>query len=248
MLYQIILASLIGGIVSLSGGLVLLWREKFAKKISLYLISFAAGSLLGAAFLEIIPEAFDGIGRVAFTYVISGIVLIFVFEKFLGWYHYHDQSHDRETFDHTFSAQTVIFGDTLHNFIDGIAIALAFFVDFQVGIATTVAVFLHEIPQEIGDFGVLIRRGYSRSKIILYNLITAFATVVGAVLTYFLLPFLPDMFMFFALAVAAGVFIYISTSDLIPELRENSNGGLDVGHTLALISGIISVALLSAAI
>lgn len=245
MFYQIILASLIGGLLSLSGGVFLLWREKFAKKISLYLISFAAGSLLGTAFLAILPETFEAIGNRAFTFVIAGILLIFVFEKFLGWYHYHDQSHDSETFQHTFSAQTVIFGDTLHNFIDGIAIALGFFVSFEVGVATTVAVFLHEIPQEIGDFAVLIRRGYSRSKIIFYNLVTAFATLVGAVLTYFLIPFLPDMFMFFALAVAAGVFIYISTSDLIPELREKSTGGFDIGHTLALVFGIISVALLS---
>jgi len=244
MFYQILVASLIGGVLSLAGGLILLWREKFAKRVSLYLISFAAGSLLGAAFLDIIPESTEAIGNSTFVYVLVGIVMIFVFEKFLGWYHYHDHDHDRETFEHTFSAQTVLFGDTLHNFIDGIAIALAFFVSTEVGIATTFAVFLHEIPQEIGDFGVLIRRGYSKSKIIFYNLITALAAVVGALSTYFLLPFLPGMFMFFALAVAAGVFIYISTSDLIPELRVKSDGGFDVGHTLALLFGIIAVALI----
>ena len=245
MLYQIISASLIGGVLSLVGGFILLWREKFAKKISLYLVSFAAGSLLGAAFLEILPEAYETIGETAFIYVMAGIVLIFVFEKFLGWYHHHDQSHDSEVFEHTFSAQTVIFGDALHNFIDGIAIALGFLVSFEVGLTTTIAVFLHEIPQEIGDFGVLIRRGYSRSKIILYNFFTALTTMVGAILAYFMVPFLPDMFMFFALSIAAGVFIYISTSDLIPELREHSKGKLDIGHTLALLLGIISVALLS---
>lgn len=245
MFYQIILASLIGGVLSLSGGLVLLWREKFAKKVSIYLISFAAGSLLGAAFLEIIPETHEFIGDTAFMFVVFGILMIFIFEKFLGWYHYHDQRHDSETFEHTFSAQTVIFGDALHNFIDGIAIALGFLVSFEIGVATTGAVFLHEIPQEIGDFGVLIRRGYSRRKIISYNLFTAMTTVVGAILAYFMMPFLPDTFMFVALAVAAGVFIYISTSDLIPELREHSSGRLDIGHTLALLLGITSVMFLS---
>ena len=245
MLYQIISASLIGGVLSLAGGFVLLWREKFAKKISLYLVSFAAGSLLGAAFLEIIPEAYEGIGETAFMYVVTGIVLIFVFEKFLGWYHHHDQSHSTEIFEHTYSAQTVIFGDAIHNFIDGIAITLGFLVSFDVGLTTTVAVFLHEIPQEIGDFGVLIRRGYSRAKIIFYNLVTAFTTVVGSILAYFIMPFLPSSVMFFALSIAAGVFIYISTSDLIPELREHSNGKLDIGHAAALVCGIVSVALLS---
>jgi len=249
MFYQVVAASVIGGVVSLTGGLLLLWREKFAKRISLYLVSFAAGSLLGAAFFEILPEALGGIGEVAFFFVVAGIISVFVFEKFLGWYHHHDVHHNKDTFEpSSYSVQTILFGDTLHNFIDGIAIALAFAVGFEVGLATTVAVFLHEIPQELGDFGVLIHRGYKRKKIILYNLLTAFATLVGATLAFLFLPFLPGDFIFYALAVAAGTFIYISTSDLIPELREHSKGGLDIGHTAAIIFGIISVAFLSTVI
>lgn len=245
MFQEIILASLIGGVLSLIGGLILLWRERFAKRISLYLVSFAAGSLLGTSFLEILPETYDGIGESAFTFAMAGIVTVFIFEKFVGWFHHHDHNHGTDSFAHTFSAQTVIFGDTLHNFIDGIAIALGFFVSFEVGVVTTLAVFLHEIPQEIGDFGILIKEGYPRAKIIFYNLLTASATLLGAILTYFFVPYLSEFFIFYALAVAAGVFIYISTSDLIPELRESSNGGLDMGHTVAILFGIISVALIT---
>lgn len=249
MFYQIIIASLIGGVVSLSGGFLLLWRERFAKRISLYLVSFAAGSLLGAAFLELLPEALAGIGEDAFFFVLAGIISVFVFEKFLGWYHHHDLHHNKDTFEpSSFSVQTILFGDTLHNFIDGIAITLGFAVSFEVGLATTVAVFLHEIPQELGDFGVLINRGVKKKKIIFYNIITALATLVGAILAFIFLPFLPDEFIFYALAVAAGTFIYISTSDLIPELREHSKGGPDIGHTFAILFGIIAVAFLSAVI
>lgn len=248
MLYQIIIATVIGGILSLVGGIILLWREKFAKRISLYLISFAAGSLLGAAFFEILPEAINGIGESALGFVVLGILLVFIFEKFLGWHHHHDHRHDDTFESHTFSVQTVLLGDALHNFIDGIAIALGFLVSVEVGIATTLAVFVHEIPQEIGDFGVLIKRGYARKKIILYNFITALTALLGALVAFFFMPFFPENFVFYALAVAAGTFVYISTSDLIPELRQSSNGGLDLGHTAALLLGVIAVASISSII
>ena len=241
MLYQIILASVIGGVLSLMGGLVLLWKEEFAKRISFYLISFAAGSLLGAAFFEILPEALAGAGEGVLAFALLGIVLVLIFEKFLGYFHHHDQ----ELHPSSLSVHTVLLGDTLHNFIDGVAIALAFAVSPQVGISTTFAVFIHEIPQEIGDFGVFIRHGYSRVKIIGYNLITAGATLVGAVITYFAFPYFPENAMFYGLGLAAGTFIYISTSDLIPELREHTAGGFGLAHILVILLGIATVALLS---
>jgi len=241
MLSEIVIASLVGGSLSLIGGLILLWREKLAKRISAYLISFAAGALLGAAFFELLPEALEGIGESIFLFVLLGIIFVLVFEKFLGYFHHHDP----ELHSNSLSVQTILLGDTLHNFIDGMAIALAFGVSTQVGMATTFAVFIHEIPQEIGDFGVLIRHGYTRKKIIGYNLLTAFATLVGAVLTYFAFPYLPDNFIFYGLALAAGTFIYISTSDLIPELREQTAGGFGLPHMLVILLGIVTVGLLS---
>ena len=242
MFYQIILASLLGGILSLIGGVILLWREDFAKKISFYLVSFAAGALLGAAFFDLIPEALSGAGEKALVSVLVGIFVIFFFERFLGWYHYHNGAPHEH---HSFTVQSVLLGDTLHNFIDGVAIALAFAVSTEVGIATTFAVFVHEIPQEMGDFGIFIKKGYKRIKILFFNLMTALATLVGAVVTYLFLPWISETVISYGLAITAGTFIYISTADLIPELREHTEGGFGMGHTLAILLGVITVFLLS---
>ena len=242
MFYQIILASLLGGVLSLIGGVILLWREDFAKKISFYLVSFAAGALLGAAFFDLIPEALSGAGEKALVSVLVGIFVIFFFERFLGWYHYHNGAPHEH---HSFTVQSVLLGDTLHNFIDGVAIALAFAVSTEVGIATTFAVFVHEIPQEMGDFGIFIKKGYKRIKILFFNLMTALATLVGAVVTYLFLPWISETVISYGLAITAGTFIYISTADLIPELREHTEGGFGMGHTLAILLGVITVFLLS---
>ena len=242
MFYQIVLASLLGGVLSLVGGVLLLWREDFAKKISFYLVSFAAGALLGAAFFDLIPEALSGAGEKALVSVLVGIFVIFFFERFLGWYHYHNGAPHEH---HSFTVQSVLLGDTLHNFIDGVAIALAFAVSTEVGIATTFAVFVHEIPQEMGDFGIFIKKGYKRIKILFFNLMTALATLVGAVVTYLFLPWISETVISYGLAITAGTFIYISTADLIPELREHTEGGFGMGHTLAILLGVITVFLLS---
>jgi len=222
-----------GSVFALIGGLVLLWREGIARKISLTLVSFAAGALIGAAFLDLLPEALDTLTyeRVALT-VIVGILTIFIFEKFLKWYHCHDQ----EVCDyHTFSS-TVLFGDAVHNFIDGIVIAASFSVNVGVGIATTIAIFFHEVPQEIGDFGVLLHAGYSKAKVFFYNLLTAFTTVVGAMLGYLALSWATH-YIGWLLAFAAGTFIYISVSDLLPELRHRSNKP-DILHVAAVVAGV----------
>ena len=234
MFYQIIIASLIGSVFALIGGVLLLTKEQLARKTSLLLVSFAVGSLLGAAFFELLPEALREIGdRNAFTFVILGLLTLFLFEKFLKWYH----CHDRETCDiHTFSG-AVLFGDAIHNFIDGIIIALSFSLSVPAGIAATIAVFFHEVPQEIGDFGVLLHAGYSKSKVFLYNALTAFVTPVGAVVGYIALPLisgvLPQLISF-----AAGTFIYIAISDLMPELRHKTTGP-DITHFIAIILGIL---------
>lgn len=210
-----------------------MWREDLAKKFSLFLVSFAAGSLIGAAFFELIPESLEETEySLAALLIIAGILVIFLFEKWLSWYHCHDQ----ETCDyHTFSG-AVLFGDAVHNFIDGIAIALSFSVGMGVGIATTVAIFFHEVPQEIGDFGVLLHAGYTKTKVFLYNMFTALTTPVGAIAGYLLLNQIAPYIGIF-LAFAAGSFIYISVSDLLPELR-HKNTALDIGHILSIVAGI----------
>lgn len=236
MLLQILLATAFGGILSLIGGVILLWREAFAKKISLILVSFAIGGLIGTAFLEFIPEAFAAlpVRTAAFT-VIAGIFIVFIFEKALHWYH----CHDRETCNfHSFSG-AVLFGDAVHNFIDGIIIAVSFSVSAQVGIAAAIAVFLHEIPQEIADFGVLLHAGYHKRKVFWYNFLTALTAVAGAVTGFLLLAVIEPAVPLF-LALAAGIFIYIAISDLLPELR-HAAGLRDITHIFTILVGILLI-------
>jgi zinc and cadmium transporter len=193
---------------------------------------------MGAAFLELLPEAieaspnYESVGIA----IIVGIIVLFLFEKVLQWYHCHDQA----TCDyHTFSG-TVLFGDALHNFIDGIIIALGFVVGgVAVGIPTTIAVFLHEIPQEMGDFAVLSHAGYSRGKILFYNALTALTAVVGALVGYYLFGSI-EAYVGIFIALAAGTFIYIAVSDLLPELRHEP-GLKDIGHVIAIVLGVLII-------
>lgn len=234
MFLQTILASMVGSVFALLGGIILLWKENFARKISLILVSFATGSLLGAAFLELLPEA---LGELSYEWssiiLIVGILSIFLFEKAIKFYHHHDH----ESHEHTLFTKTVLAGDAFHNFIDGLVIALAFSEGTAVGITATVAIFFHEVPQEIGDFGVLLHAGYKKSKIIWLNILTALTTPFGAILGYLLLPWISQYIPFF-LAFAAGIFIYISVSDLLPELKDKKTHWSDVFHIVSIIFGV----------
>ncbi|RME60925.1 ZIP family metal transporter [Candidatus Parcubacteria bacterium] len=236
MLLQILAASICGGVASLFGGILLLWKENIARRLSLVLVSFAVGSLLATSFFDLLPEAFASpAGGQAAWLIIAGILTIFVFEKVLQWHHCHNQ----ESCDfHSFSA-TVIFGDTVHNFIDGVVIALSFAVGTQAGIATTLAIFMHEVPQEIGDFGVLLHSGYAKGKIILYNFLSALASVGGAIVGYFLLPWITPL-LGGLLAFAAGMFLYIAVSDLLPELRHKTSK-LELAHLASILAGLLII-------
>ncbi len=235
MLVQVLIASLIGSVVALVGGVILLYKERWIKKISLYLVSFAAGALLGAAFFDLLPEAMEkGGGNGIFIAILAGILAFFLVEKMFKWHHCHDEKCDARTL-----SSVVIFGDAIHNFLDGIAIAAAFLASVPVGIATTIAVFFHEVPQEIGDFGVLLHNGYTRKKIFLYNFFGALATPAGALMGYFLLTYISP-WLGTILAFTAGAFIYISASDLIPEVRHKEKGN-EFGHVFTIILGIAVV-------
>lgn len=231
----ILLATLIGSLIAMIGGILLLWYEKYVKKHLLTLVSFAAGSLLGAAYLELLPEAIEAYPlRTVGSAMIAGILTLFVLEKVLEWYHSHEESEQK------ILSTTVLIGDSFHNFIDGIIIALSFGIGgMQVGIASTIAVFLHEIPQEIGDFAILMHAGYSKKKVILYNALTALTAVVGGIIGYFLLETIEPYIGIFV-AVAAGFFTYISVSDLLPELKHKT-AGRDLGHLVALLLGVLVI-------
>jgi len=189
MLLWIILFSIAGSFLSMAGGLILLWKEKFARKFSLFLISFAAGALLGVAFLDLLPEALEASGsieRVALG-ALAAIVILFILERFLWWYHHHRTHTEEHTKhgDHPDTANTptkaylLLVGDSVHNFVDGVLIAAAFLTDFSLGVGVAVGVVAHELPQELADFGVMLDSGFSRLKTLVLNFLAASTTLVG---------------------------------------------------------------------
>lgn len=217
-LLWIILATLVVSAVSLVGVLTLGMQEKKLKKILMILIALSAGVLIGSAFLDLIPEAIhNNSGSFIFIYVLVGFGLFFFIEKVLHWRH----CHDRDCKVHSFAYMSMI-GDSVHNFIDGMIIAASFVVNIPLGFVTTVAVTLHEIPQEIGDFAILVHGGYKKNKALLLNFMTALTAVAGGIIGYYLASF-ASASIDFLIPFAAGGFIYIAASDLIPELRKEND-------------------------
>lgn len=230
-----ILASVfIVSIISLIGILSLMLREGLLERILFILIAFAAGALLGAAFLDLVPEAMGrSQGANVFGYVLFGILSFFVLERFIFWRHCHDGKCDVHTFTYL-----NLLGDGIHNFIDGMVIAAAFLTNVPLGIVTTAAIIFHEIPQEIGDFGILVYGGFSRFKALLYNFLSSLSAFIGAILTYFFSSYIENS-LTFLLALAAGGFIYIATADIMPELQKEADFRKSVVQLFSLMAGIL---------
>lgn len=236
---EVIIFSSLGGLFSLVGGVILLSRQDLAKKLARVATPFAAGALLAAVFLDLLPEGtHEGDSENVLTAALIGILLFFIAERVLWWFHHH---HEDEKFKDP-SKWLIIAGDTLHNALDGVAIAAAFLIDTPTGIVTTIAVAAHEIPQEIGDFGLLLAKGMSRKKVLLFNALSAVATTLAAVITFSLgkedaLP-IPVM-----LGLSAGFLLYIALSDLIPTIHDHAKRkkvGMD-SQTLLLLAGVLVV-------
>lgn len=235
----IIVFTAIGGILSLIGGILLLTRPKFANNISHLLSSFAAGALLGTAFFDLLPESIhESTPEAVFMGVLAGILFFFLIERFLHWSHHH--SSDLEIIKGKPVVSLIVVGDTIHNFIDGIAIAATFLVSIPLGIVTAIAVGAHEIPQEIGDFGILLKEKVKRKKIILINVLSALASILGAILM-FLFSDAGEFIIPIVLPITAGFFIYIALSDLIPEIHHENRKGFAVKETAMLILGIVVI-------
>lgn len=225
-------------LVSLVGVFFLSLKDDVLKKYINFFISLAIGALLGDAFIHIIPEAFESkLGvNTSSVLIIVGILLFFVIEKFIHWHHHGE---DKEK-DHIHPVgKLILFTDGFHNMIDGIIIGASFLVSIPMGIATTIAVILHEIPQEIGDFAVLIHSGYTKSRALLWNFISALASVLGLVIVFILGNKIDNSILFF-IPIAAGGFIYIAVADLIPELHKTKK----IKHSIIQI-GIIMLGVLA---
>jgi zinc and cadmium transporter len=215
----IIVFTLLGSVCSIGlAALVLLFKGKNLSRVTAVLIPYAIGTLLGAAFFGMIPHALEQADADAvLPAVLAGILLFYLIEKLALWRHCHNQPCEI----HTQAGTLILIGDSLHNFVDGVAIAVAFASSVPLGIATSVAVIAHEVPQEVGDFAILLESGFSRSRALLFNLLSSLTALVGAVLTYDLLPVAQSLAPYL-LSVSAASFIYIALADLIPGRRSDS--------------------------
>ncbi len=221
-------------LISFIGLLALIINKKVLQKLLLFLVSLAAGALMGGAFLDLIPEAVkDYKNENVFLYILVGFSIFFIIEKLLHWRHCHTEG----CHAHPFAYMNLI-GGSIHNFMDGLIIGISFIVDINLGIATTLAVSLHEIPREIGDFAILVYGGFSERKALFLNFITALAAMVGGVTGYFLSQY-ADSLEKILLAISAGGFIYIAASDLIPEIREEASLKKSLAYYGIFILGIL---------
>lgn len=237
----ILAASFAGGVLSVcAAALALLLRAAWLHS----LVSYAIGALLGAAFLEVIPEAFaHGDAHTAALSILFGILAFFLMEKLLLWRHSHDEGEAGISgHDHGRSGALIVVGDTIHNFLDGILIAAAFLQSTQLGIITALAIVAHEIPQEVGDFVILLNSGYSRTKAFCLNVLSSGATLVGGVLGYFALQVL-EGWTPILLGIVAASMIYVAVADLIPGLHRRPELRATVSQTLLIGAGIGSIAL-----
>jgi zinc and cadmium transporter len=216
-LAYILIATAIVSIISLVGVITFGFREKTLKKMLLFLVAFSAGGLMGAAFLHLLPEALatNSATNVG-IYIIIGFSLFYIIERVLHWRHCHDE----KCHVHTFTYMSLI-GDGIHNFIDGVTIAISFLAGIPLGVATTIAIIAHEIPHEMGNFAVLVHGGFGKLKALLWNFLSAIVAIVGALFGFFLSEILGKSIPII-LPFAAGGFIYVSASDLIPELHNES--------------------------
>ena len=229
-------------LISLVGIFTIALNEKRLKNILIFLVSFAVGGLFGDAFIHILPEAYKEAPSehiVSFG-VIGGIILFFILEKFIYWRHCH--SGDCDTHSKPFVVVNIV-GDGLHNFIDGVIIGASYAVNIGLGITTTLAVILHEIPQEIGDYGILIGGGLSRWRALLINFLCALSAVLGAVLALVFGSMIKD-FTLYAMPITAGGFIYLAGSDLLPELHKEVKLSRSLLQLFSMILGVLVMALL----
>ncbi|MFA5926647.1 MAG: ZIP family metal transporter [Patescibacteria group bacterium] len=232
-----IVSVVIVSLISFVGAITLFIKEEALKKLLLFFVAFSTGALIGDAFLHLLPETVERTGSLTLLNsisILSGILFFFALEKFLHWRHCHDiecEEHPR------YLGVLNLVGDGFHNFIDGILIGASFLVSMPLGITTTVAVALHEIPQELGDFGILLHSGFNRGRAIFYNLISGSIAIAGGVIAYFIGQD-AEAFVAFVVPLTIGGFIYIALSGLVPELHKEERWQLSLWQFISMILGI----------
>jgi len=236
-LIQILIATLAISLISLVGVLLLSVKEEWLTKALVSLVALAAGTLLGAAFLHLVPEAIEQVGDYSgiFLYVLLGFIFFFILEQFLYWQYHHNMVQRIQPFSYL-----ILFSDGLHNFLDGLAIAASFMVSFPLGMATTLAVAVHEIPQELGDFGALVYGGLSRRQALTFNYLSGIMAIVGGIIGFFVFSHMQTSIAYLLL-FAGGSFIYIAAADLIPIIKQEAGLRRSIMHFFIFLVGIASM-------
>jgi zinc and cadmium transporter len=238
----IIIFSLLGSVLSVCGAaLLLFFPERVRKTLVPSLISYATGTLLGAALIGMLPRALEHTQQPnkILMVLLFGIIVFFILEKLVIWRHCHD--HQCEI--HAAAGPLILFGDAFHNLVDGIVITASFLISIPLGVATGLAVIAHEVPQEVGDLAILLESGYSRYKALLYNILSSLTTLPGAVIAYI---YLKEMLVIvpYVLALSAASFLYIAMSDLIPTLHRKIGIKANIAQFILMLAGIGTIALL----
>lgn len=234
-LVQILIATFIISLIAFAGVLTFFLKEKWLNKILLVLVALSSGALLGGAFLHLLPEAINevGAGLEVFLFLLLGFCLFFILEQFLHWRHQHNTSVNQiKPFSYL-----ILVSDGVHNFIDGVVIAASFIVSFPVGVSTTVAIALHEIPQELGDYGALVYGGLTKYQALTFNYISAITAMLGGIVGYFASSVMESSIVYL-LPFAAGNFIYIAAADLIPEIKHKVSMPRSIMHFCVFLVGI----------
>lgn len=241
MIWWVVTFAILGGAGAAVGSALVLALPQQARRAALpWLVSYATGALLGAAFLAMIPEALSETAPawIAAT-LLAGVLGFFALEQWLLWRHCHDEACET----HGRAGALILIGDAFHNFVDGVVIAAAFLVSVPLGIAVSLAVIAHEIPQEVGDFAILLDNGYAPRTAFVLNTLSATATLPGAILGFFWLPVVEQAIPY-VLAVSAASFIYIALADLIPTLHKRAGSGTAALQFALLLAGVATIALL----
>lgn len=248
LLAWIILFCLLGGVLSvIAAASFLLLPDRTRTRALPHFVSFAIGALLGAAFLALLPHALSAPNihdpHEITTVILLGIMGFFMLEKMVLWRHCHSdvcEAHVPDEHDHKTSGTLVLIGDGLHNFVDGILIAAAFMVDIELGIVTALAVAAHEIPQEVGDFAILLQSGFSRGRALFFNILASLTTVVGGVLAYYTLSSITQVVPY-VLAIAASSFIYVAMADLLPGLHKRTQLSETIKQLTLIAAGVVVI-------
>jgi len=249
----IILFCMIGGVVSvLVASSFLLLSDQSRSRLLPHLVSYAIGAMLGTAFLAILPHAIESpatdVHQIMMT-VLLGVLSFFLLEKMVLWRHCHahdcevhgeDHAHNHEKGKKSATGMMILIGDGMHNLVDGVLIAAAFLTDIHLGVVTSIAVATHEIPQELGDFSILLHSGYSSARALLFNVLASLTTVVGGVVAYYTLQGAQDIVPYI-LAVAAASFIYIAVADLIPGLHHRVEARITAQQITLIAAGVVTI-------